>query len=505
MMSVAQANYIKELREKEGASISEIARRLNISWQTAKKYADGNIEVYPAPRRSQSRPVMDSYEEFIMAWLEEDERKRRNQRRTAQKIYKQLRGIGYAGSERTVRVYVAKMRKKLEEKMRKRHEQFIRLEHPCGEAQVDFGEFYALDSYSNKEIRRYHLVMSFPHSNSRYCCVFPAQNSECLFTGLTMMFEEIGGVPPYILFDNLRPVVKKIVSKTKRDLTDAFLDFAQKYRFTYKFCNPGSGWEKGHTEGSVGYIRRNHLTPIPLIDDFMEFNKSLSKGLSEDRKQLHYKKKKPIEELWLEDASTLLDLPETPYEAVSGATAVVNKYGEVKVRGEVYHVPKAHPKQQVFIKLRWDTIEVFDKYCEVQLCKSPRTYVLKADDIDWAGELEIYRYKPRAIEQATYLKALPAIVREYLLPSTLNERRERVRNVLSLLENHTISEVAKAIQKGMDYNTLDLASLVMLAGYSKHSETPKPLTDPWTPFSVVGWNPDLTAYDYLSPGRVHHE
>lgn len=82
----------------------------------AKKYADENIETYPEPKRKKSRPVMDSHEEIIMAWLEEDERKRKNHRRTAQKIYKQIRGIDYVGSERAVHVYVVKMRKKMEEK-----------------------------------------------------------------------------------------------------------------------------------------------------------------------------------------------------------------------------------------------------------------------------------------------------------------------------------------------------------------------------------------------------
>ncbi|MDO9529950.1 MAG: hypothetical protein Q7J27_12460 [Syntrophales bacterium] len=155
------------------------------------------------------------------------------------------------------------------ELLKARDLQFIRLEHPSGEAQVDFGEFDAMDPATSRDIRRYHLVMSFPHSNTRLCRVLPAQNSECLFNGLVSMFYEIGGVPPYILFDNLTPVVKKIVSRTERELTDMFLDFARKHRFEYRFCNPQSGWEKGHVEGSIGYVRRNFLTPLPAINDFL--------------------------------------------------------------------------------------------------------------------------------------------------------------------------------------------------------------------------------------------
>ncbi len=45
MLTVTQVNYIKHLREIEGASISEIASRVGCCWETAKKYADGNIDL----------------------------------------------------------------------------------------------------------------------------------------------------------------------------------------------------------------------------------------------------------------------------------------------------------------------------------------------------------------------------------------------------------------------------------------------------------------------------
>ncbi|MDO9529949.1 MAG: hypothetical protein Q7J27_12455 [Syntrophales bacterium] len=222
--------------------------------------------------------------------------------------------------------------------------------------------------------------------------------------------------------------------------------------------------------------------------------------LREDRKQMHYEKKQPIELLWKEDEAMLLALPATPFEAIRPATDTVNKYGEISVGDEVYHVPKAHHKQRVFIKLHWDKLEIFDEYGETKLAESPRQYAFKAEAIDWAAELEIYRHKPRAIKQATYLKALPAIVKNYLLPPEFNERRKRVSNVITLLEKHSILEVAATIQKGVDYNATDLASLVMMSGYCKASESPKPMAELWTPSSVAEWKPDLTAYDHLSPG-----
>lgn len=45
MLTVTQIDYIKHLRENEDASISEIASRLQCDWKTAKKYADGDIDL----------------------------------------------------------------------------------------------------------------------------------------------------------------------------------------------------------------------------------------------------------------------------------------------------------------------------------------------------------------------------------------------------------------------------------------------------------------------------
>jgi predicted transcriptional regulator len=51
VLTVTQIDYIKHLRENEGASISEIASRLKCSWKTAKKYDDGEVDLQKRHRR----------------------------------------------------------------------------------------------------------------------------------------------------------------------------------------------------------------------------------------------------------------------------------------------------------------------------------------------------------------------------------------------------------------------------------------------------------------------
>lgn len=91
MLEMAQVEYIRYLRNKEGLSIAEIARRVQVSWPTAKKYADADcIEYQKGPKKKRVAPVMGPYMEVVDAWLQEDERVNKKQRRTAKMIYEQL-------------------------------------------------------------------------------------------------------------------------------------------------------------------------------------------------------------------------------------------------------------------------------------------------------------------------------------------------------------------------------------------------------------------------------
>ena len=51
MLTMAQINYIKQLREDDEKSITDIADTLGISWRTAKKYADGDLKVEDLPKQ----------------------------------------------------------------------------------------------------------------------------------------------------------------------------------------------------------------------------------------------------------------------------------------------------------------------------------------------------------------------------------------------------------------------------------------------------------------------
>lgn len=489
---MAHIDRIKELREIKGWSINKIARKLERSWATVKKYADESVDLQTRGRRSRSSPVIGPYEHIIDAWLAEDERRPMKQRRSAEKIYRDLRELGYDGSSRTVRRYV---RKRKQEMKTAASEQFVRLQHPPGTAQVDFGEFRAI--YRGKEVTCYHLTLTFPYSNAHAAVVLPANNTVCFLHGLATLFEIIGGVPTHIWFDNLSPAVKKILQGSDRELTDMFRAFQWHYRFEPVFCNAGRGHEKGSVENKVGYVRRNFLSPIAVIDDFTAFNAQLNEQLAEDMQRPHYEKKTLIAELWEDDREQLLMLPTSLFEAVQLDTALVNKYGEIKTGGDMYHVPTATPGRRVLVKSYWDRIEVMDEHGEKTLYTCPRHYMRKAEEIDWAAELAVFARRPRALEHATYLKALPREIRDFLLMPDLRERRHRIRTMIDVLETFPLEAAVEAARTALAYERSDRASVVTFAARAADVDVPPPLEEPWTPSEVAQWSVDLSSYDRL--------
>jgi hypothetical protein len=66
MLTLTQQEYIKFLRERETLSISEISKRVDVDWRTAKKYADKeDWNINGASRSTNGCKVMDPFMEIV--------------------------------------------------------------------------------------------------------------------------------------------------------------------------------------------------------------------------------------------------------------------------------------------------------------------------------------------------------------------------------------------------------------------------------------------------------
>lgn len=487
---MAQIQFIKYLRDREDHSIREIAKKLNVDWRTAKKYADREDWNHPFPRSKRRHPIMEPFIPIVDAWLLEDRTVPKKQRHTAKRIYDRLvQEYGFTGSERTVRYYVAnrKTELKLEDA-----QAYVRLEHPGGEAQVDFGTVYAVIGGRQQQLKQ--LTLSFPYSNAAFPYLLPAENTECFLEGLKRIFERIGGIPSKLWFDNLSAAVIAVESNGKRKLTEAFERFALHYRFEAVFCNPGKGNEKGNVENKVGYTRRNWCVPIPVCSDLDELQSQLNQQAIQDMERLHYAKKKRIRDLWEEESTKLLRLPIVPYEAVRLEPVKVNPYGEIKLDGELFPLPGAQPGQMVLLRIGWNSADVLDKNYN-KLATFPRPYMNQAIPIDWVKMLRVFRFKPRSLPYAAVFKLLPTSIRDWLMESVGATQKERLEWLLRMLHTYPIDRIDQVLQQP----NADLTAMEHRLYRLQHPEPSfAPIADVHTPSVLLGREPEMSAYDRLT-------
>jgi transposase len=135
-------NYLSNLSQFEGLSLRAISKRSGHHFNTVKKYTDRedwNTEYVP---RKERRSLLDPLKPTIDEWIAEDLKRRRKDRRTATKIYKDLCADTelsklLAVGKQTVINYVGRRKKEL---CQKTYGTAMFGLHSMGWSQVDFGD-----------------------------------------------------------------------------------------------------------------------------------------------------------------------------------------------------------------------------------------------------------------------------------------------------------------------------------------------------------------------------
>lgn len=438
MLTMDNINTIKNLRNNHDKSINHIAKELTVNWRTAKKYADEAFVPEPRLRKKTGMMYVEKWGGIVALWLSEDAKLPKKKRRTAEAMTTDLKAEGFPGSYRTVCAFIRDWKathysETLED------QGFERLEHPPAEAQLDFGTMEVCHEGAFKDVKA--LVMTFPYSNAGFAVALPAENQECLLEGLKELFRQAGGVPKKIRIDNMSTAVTQVKSKTEPAvLTDGFLQFAMHYGFETQVCNPRSGNEKGSVENKVGYVRYNFFVATPIMIDFASFNEVLAQQLAKDRERIHYEKYVLINDLWLEEKSDLLMLPEVDYPVFKEVELKANKYNEIKLDNDRIHVPRARNHSIIYGLLRFDSYQLISTDGEI-IDEGPRPYMMKKRAIQWSSILLDWRRKPRAMAYSRYWKYLPERIKLYLSHPEWAEQNRRLNQLIGLLTTKDMLDI----------------------------------------------------------------
>jgi len=90
-----------------------------------------------------------------------------------------------------------------------------------------------------------------------------------------MAFDEFGGVPKEVLYDNMRTVVqaRNAYGKGQHRFHPGLRDFAHHYGFMPRLCQPYRAKTKGKVERFIGYLRRSFF--VPVVSRYQQLGEAL--------------------------------------------------------------------------------------------------------------------------------------------------------------------------------------------------------------------------------------
>ena len=494
MITMDQYEYIRTAHRVYEKSIRQIQKATGHSRVTIRKVLQGEFPEYKR-RSSQSYPVLEKHRETIQRWLKEDRENPKKQRHTARRIYTRLiEEEGYEGSEVTVRRYVRQVKAK--EGM-DTSDAFLVLEPECGkEAEADWGEALAIV----KGIRTpFHFFCMRPRfSGKPFVRAYPCARQQAFFDAPVHAFDFFGGVFPVLVYDNLKSAVEKVLTGRNRIEQDAFRRFKAYYSFEARFCNPGSANEKGGVEGVIGYVRRNFLVPVPVVESFEELNEHLLRSCLKHGSHRIAGRTENIDSLFEREKECLIPLPAVPLASIALLETNVDKYSTVVVDKNRYSVPVSYVRSKARVELSIDRVDIFHE--GRRIASHARLFGNNKWQLDPQHYLELIRRKPGAFDSALVIRRWreewPACLEKLLL--RFKERQGETSgikdfiSVLMLYRDYPPEDIEAVVELALENSVSSSDGIKHMLVYSGPEEHFEPLAGwPTTPV------PDITRYGGL--------
>lgn len=391
---------IRRDRRDSKLSIRELAQRHGVHRRTVRQALASAVPPPRKPYRRRVRPAIDDWSELIDSWLIADQQAPRKQRHTARRVWQRLVAEhGATMSEATVTRYVRRRRAELglveiEVTVPQTH-------LPAAEAEVDFGEVYAV--IGGEMTKCWMFVMRLSHSGRGCHVVFGTQAQEAFFEGHVRAFEWFGGVPHHIRYDNLKPAVVRVLRGRDRVESDRFVALRSHYGFDSFFCIPGQkgAHEKGGVEGEIGRFRRRHMVPVPKVASLTELNEKVAAADLLDDTRVIGGRPVTVAAAFAGEQPELLGLPAERFDCARLLYARVDTHARVSVRQNFYSVPARYAGRRLPVRLSAGRVEVLDGSRMVAV--HDRAFGRFTEVLTLDHYLEVLVRKPGALPGATAL------------------------------------------------------------------------------------------------------
>jgi len=250
----------------------------------------------------------------------------------------------------------------------KRKDLTLAMNHPPGEKlMLDFAgktvPWY--NRRSGEEYRAQVLIGVLPHTHYTYVIALPDQKTSTFLYGLNKTLEYLGGVPQYLLSDNLKAYVTT-ADRYEPDYNELTVQLANHYGIDLQATRVSKPKDKGSVENMVSTVYTRLYAPLrnAVFYSIDEINEAFSRRLEIHNREPYQKREGNRKEYFKKYEKPLLkDLPSEPFELKKQTRAKIqNNYhaflGEEK---NYYSVPHQYVGQYVQMVYTTKIVEIYLK------------------------------------------------------------------------------------------------------------------------------------------------
>jgi transposase len=411
---------------RESDSERKIARDLQISRKTVKKYLQEYLEVSEQSDNEGSHEKIQDYsgsppaydtskrvkrkftqeiEVLVIEQIKDNERKKREGLRKQIKrkidIHEYILSKGYQIGYTTICNYI----RDLEITSR---EAFIRQVHlPGEECEFDWAETKLKIA---GELKRLNLaVFTSSYSNYRYSNLYSRQDTLAYMESHNNFFAHVGGVYHEMVYDNMRVAIAEFVGRNEKVPTQAMVNLAGWFQFRWRFCNVRRGNEKGHVERSVEFVRRKAFSHRDEFDSLEQAQQYLAATLEKLNNLSSGSTGKSPAMLLREEKTSLWKYP-GEMECYLTTCLKIDKYATFSYGTNRYSVPDYLVGRMVDVKVYAGSLKIYHN--NLYLYSHSRNYGAYQWQIELEHYLETLSRKPGALHGSAALEQSAAGIRK---------------------------------------------------------------------------------------------
>lgn len=497
MIDAKQRAEIRRLFFAEHWKVGTIASELGVHHETVR----GAINADSFVRRDAVRPSMlDPYKDFIVRVLEKHPRLR------ATRIHDMIVSRGYPGSATQLRRYVRTVRPET------RAEAFLALKTLPGEqGQVDWGSFGRIQiGHASRSLSCFVLVLSW--SRGMYARFTLDQKLESFMHCHARAFEELGGVPRTLLYDNLKSVVLDRHGEHVQ-YHPRLLELAGHYHFAPKPCAPYRGNEKGKVERTIQYLRHSFFAARRFrdVDDLNAQLHAWIERVAHARPSPRDPGRRSVAELLDDERDRLLPLPEHRFDAALVQPVRTGKQPYVRFDLNDYSVPDELTRKPLVLVASPEEVRI-TKTDGIVVARHQRSYD-RGQRVEDAKHIDaLAAKKRRARELRGRDRLTDACPRANDILEAMCLRGEPLRPVTArlnrLLDRYGADELSAAIDIVLDRGSPHPSSVAHVLDQRARSRGVAPPIDIVLPNDPRVRDLDVKPHqlsDYDALGQHHHE